>query len=973
MADNNDSTTDEKDLLSIALNNRVENFVQVELQRRQFGNRYTRTPQPGEPVGDYQTIGLGDYQVDKPVWAVVRSVNEYSSDTTLIGSALSLFEPDKSGKDNSWNAPKNNFTHNYDVGQNEYVSEYGSGGSYRPKPGIRNISVNTLGNGLYSEITINFKCFTKLQLNKLSKHYMDIGHEFLIMFGYGSIGGDTSDRRKIVNLINPETDESLLKESGKASIESEVAAYSQGTMYAKIGRVQSFDINFSGDDATFDVTTTFVTEGSLKNYKFQDDTKRTSSVRELLTKPEPPTNEKKEDTTYEKYSQFIEKLRGYNSNIDFNFILPTQESLYSIGQELESEFTELMVYQRSDEDDAEDLSGQPTTESTGGTERQRVEDREPLPGFERVTAEQQQKLVKIIEEENSDKALTANECREAFNDGLGELNLNFPISVNGKEQLAFGIKNDKGKGNRKVDQSYIPWAVCEWILNNGVHVKKEDGSLEVVIQRYSKYLPPRKVFFVPMKEEVIEVNEPAPEGSPQETSVVINQTVFSDDIDKMEVVSEVQGSHENYIRTLQLPHAQGSGVGGEMSGSKKLPTMGLLKSLKNQLADTIQGGKMASNVVDVPEYVFSIDPGVCIITDTIPTNGIVDPKIPFKMHELNEKYKFYIKENSTKGYIRNILINADYFYEKLIKNQEDVDMFYGLDELVMEIFTDVSNALGGVIGFKTKVGDDGELMVMDKEVNQKVYTKTELETAKDDYYEIDFSVNGTSEDKGVFRIYENIFPLNNFGQDSIVRDLSYSMDLDGDISNHFFWNKSSGTAKPPENFHQELYKKKQEQNGYIANQQDYDKEKLEKEIKALEDEINKNASTAQTYLDEYLLSAARTYANMVPSKNGEVNFSLAKRVLNTKLKKIITSSELSQRKLVKPPFNVPTLPLQVEVTIDGIAGIKIFDSFYLSYLPPMYDDGFFKVIGITHSVEGTDWFTKLNLLYIPSDYKIGDN
>ena len=276
----------------------------------------------------------------------------------------------------------------------------------------------------------------------------------------------------------------------------------------------------------------------------------------------------------------------------------------------------------------------------------------------------------------------------------------------------------------------------------------------------------------------------------------------------------------------------------------------------------------------------------------------------------------------------------------------------------------------GVIGF-TDIGPDGELMVMDKEVNQKVYTKTELETAKDDYYEIDYSINGTSGDKGVFRIYENIFPLNNFGQDSIVRELNYSMDLDGDISNHFFWNRSSGTAKAPENFHQELHKKIQERNSILAEQGEPSAD-LEKTIKSLRDAIDKNASQAKTYLDEYLLSAARTYANMVPTKNGEVNFASAKRVLNTKLKKIITSSELSQRKLVKPPFNVPVLPLQVEVTLDGIAGVKLFDSFYLSYLPPLYDDGFFKVTGITHSVEGTDWFTKLNLLYVPSDYKIGD-
>ena len=968
-----DNSNEEKDLLSIALNNRVDNFVQIELQRRQFGNRYTRTSQPGEPVGDYQTIGLGDYQVNKPVWAVVRSIEEFSGETTLLGTAMSLFESE-SAEDSIWKEPKNNFTHNYDIGQSEFLSEYGSGPNLRPKPGLRSISVNTLGQGLTSEITINFKCFTKLQLNKMSKHYMDIGREFLIMFGYGSVGGADSDRRKLSNLINPETDESILK-TGKASLESEVAMFSQGTMYAKIGRVQSFDINFSGDDATFDVTTTFISEGSLKSYSFQDDTKRKSAVRELLSKPEPPKNEKKEDTTYEKYSQFIEKLRGYNSNIDYDFILPTQESLYSIGQELESEFTELMVYQRSDEEDAEDLSGQPTTESAGGTERQRVEDREPLPGFERVTPEQQQKIVKIIEEENSDKALTAAGCREAFSDGLGEFNLNFPISVNGKEQLAFGIKNDKGKGNRKVDQSYIPWAVCEWILNNGVHIKKE-GDVEVVLQRYSKYEPPRKVFFVPLKEEVVEVNEPAPEGSPQETNVVINQTVFSDDIDRMQVVSEVAGTHENYIRTLQLPHVSGSGTGadddtsGEFQGTRKLPTMGLFKDLSDRVTDTIQGGKMISNVVDLPEYVFSIDPGVCIITDTIPTNGIVDPKIPFKMHEMNEKYKFF-KENTTKGYIRNILINAEYFYEKLVKNQDDVDMFYGLDELVLEIFTDVSNALGGVIGFTTDIGPDGELMVMDSEVNQKVYTKTELDTAKDDYYEIDFSINGTSGDKGVFRIYENIFPLNNFGQDSIVRELNYSMDLDGDISNHFFWNRSSGAAKAPENFHQELHKKIQEKNSILAEQGVVDDD-LEKTIQSLRDAIDKNASKAKTYLDEYLLSAARTYSTLVPSKNGEVNFSSAKRVLNTKLKKIITSSDLNQRKIVTPPFNVPTLPLQVEVTLDGIAGVKLFDSFYLSYLPPIYDDGFFKVTGITHSVEGTDWFTKLNLLYVPSDYKMGD-
>ena len=37
-----------------------------------------------------------------------------------------------------------------------------------------------------------------------------------------------------------------------------------------------------------------------------------------------------------------------------------------------------------------------------------------------------------------------------------------------------------------------------------------------------------------------------------------------------------------------------------------------------------------------------------------------------------------------------------------------------------------------------------------------------------------------------FLEYVMIFHINNFGQDSIVREMNFSMDLDGDISNHFF-------------------------------------------------------------------------------------------------------------------------------------------------------------------------------------------
>jgi len=74
--------------------------------------------------------------------------------------------------------------------------------------------------------------------------------------------------------------------------------------------------------------------------------------------------------------------------------------------------------------------------------------------------------------------------------------------------------------------------------------------------------------------------------------------------------------------------------------------------------------------------------------------------------------------------------------------------------------------------------------------------------------------------------------------------------------------------------------------------------------------------------------------------------------------------------VLTPNFNVPKLPLRVEVTLDGISGIKMGDSFYLSYVPPIYQNGHFIVIGISHSIDGTDWFTKLELLYVEASFDI---
>ena len=52
MADSTNSNI--ADPLQAALNNVVDEFVQIELQRRQFGNRYTKKQAPNEPINDFQ-------------------------------------------------------------------------------------------------------------------------------------------------------------------------------------------------------------------------------------------------------------------------------------------------------------------------------------------------------------------------------------------------------------------------------------------------------------------------------------------------------------------------------------------------------------------------------------------------------------------------------------------------------------------------------------------------------------------------------------------------------------------------------------------------------------------------------------------------------------------------------------------------------------------------------------------------------
>ena len=90
-----------------AQTNRVDNFVQIELQKRTFANRYTKN-QAGadEPIADFQSIPLENYQIYKPAWAVVRALTEGKPTANLLGTSLSLVQDSGNPEQVSFGAPQ---------------------------------------------------------------------------------------------------------------------------------------------------------------------------------------------------------------------------------------------------------------------------------------------------------------------------------------------------------------------------------------------------------------------------------------------------------------------------------------------------------------------------------------------------------------------------------------------------------------------------------------------------------------------------------------------------------------------------------------------------------------------------------------------------------------------------------------------------------------------------------------------------
>ena len=104
---------------------------------------------------------------------------------------------------------------------------------------------------------------------------------------------------------------------------------------------------------------------------------------------------------------------------------------------------------------------------------------------------------------------------------------------------------------------YMPWALCEWIINNGIEVQEGDLENKVILPRFSSPIPKHTNYTIPMvkrqTEEIVKVKKPNPNGG---EDIEVEETIYKEEDDHNQMTSNVSttpASHKNYIRSVFFP------------------------------------------------------------------------------------------------------------------------------------------------------------------------------------------------------------------------------------------------------------------------------------------------------------------------------------------------------------------------------------------------------------------------------------
>lgn len=332
------------------------------------------------------------------------------------------------------------------------------------------------------------------------------------------------------------------------------------------------------------------------------------------------------------------------------------------------------------------------------------------------------------------------------------------------------------------------------------------------------------------------------------------------------------------------------------------------------------------------------------------------------------------------GNIMNLYFSTDYLIQE-IKNNIDTENNLSLNTLLTKLLSTASNLLGGVNKFRTRL--------VDKNINGVIKQVYEIYDEVQPYNK-DKILNSPGYNFAVFRIYGL---ADQYGEGSFVTDYSLKTEISKNletmiaigaqangtgvgIDSTIFskWNRGLVDRIVPKKFSQDELKAAKSKvlesakNPYVkfARLQTTYLETLNlfsefssniayKTPKAEDDE-----SPPETYYTGY------GFPNVyLTATEGQINFTKF-----ISLQKEYFTKALAVDALIKKSVTPTTgfLPISLNLTFDGLSGIKIFDKLNISseFLPSNYGETLeFVITELDHFFEGNKWFTKVGTLSIP--------
>jgi len=372
-------------------------------------------------------------------------------------------------------------------------------------------------------------------------------------------------------------------------------------------------------------------------------------------------------------------------------------------------------------------------------------------------------------------------------------------------------------------------------------------------------------------------------------------------------------------------------------------------------------------------------------------------------YNFNAFEKFSFDDNKV-GSIRDIVFNVEYLKEFF----ENID---NLEQGIRSFWADVSGNYGGFWDFSIVNDEDkhGRIGVVDlnqsSEPEPPQQTKLEVRSKKEDF------LTYNSKESILKQKSDTIFTFPMFSKNSIVKDFSFNLNLSAEAATLAVYSanqsqeesgdspqqvvdlgiRALGLLLNQENKDKNLKDNKQKVNelvstklsypltekprpgfpGLSQKQRGYSSDLKEKIVPELEQngidffipEVEVNNEIILSKIKEAKILEEKESYNFWFQDNTKVYFFDSSGKIYPDYKKTMLykiNKSLEPRDESNYTSVDPIIPIEVELTIDGISGLKPFDKFRVDYLPKVYRDNvYFVIFNIDHTISSTGWETKI--------------